>query len=1045
MNLKSPFFFTLFIFCFLTTKSQFYNGSQIDFGKNRIQYRNFEWNYVRFDHVDVYFYEGGKDAAIETATIVESLIEKLNERFDYELESRLQIMVFNKLGDLKQSNIGLSRNMSDKKNVVSNFVDNKVLIYQETGFQHLRKQIYEGVAEAYYTEYLFGSDVRSRLKNAALFNLPDWFIPGLVQFTAQYWNSKVDDELRNYILSNNIKKLWRFDHALAGYAVWHFIHEVYGVKTMVNLLDLTRTYRNVNDAANYLIGTNIKGILQECSIYFDKRYYYQDTQLVTLKNPIIRPKFKKKSLQYAFASSHDANHLAWVSNDKGKLWVNVFDKKASKKLVIAKMKHRSESTTDFSYPLLAWHPNLPLLLMVDEVREKIRLSFYDVEKKAFIERRWIFNVDKILSLNYTNNGKKILVSALRDSHVDIGFFDLASNTFKWISNDAYDDLNPTMSKDGQVIYFASNRLVDSLVTKNYQAVENGYALFALKEPFDASALLIRLTNNGYYSLKQLEAMGKASIVFSTNENGIQNLQKATIDSAIAFVDTSIHYRYTGKINYLSNYSGNLIDFTPWQNDSLLVFVNRRGNQKLYSIPFEEKSKAPPLSNWAKLALKNPHPFIDSSPTWQRKKSDSNSGIDLNRYRFFDEKSPIDTSKAQKTAKKPRLKQRYYETTYFSDGLKIDVDRSFLNQTYQNFSPNGYQNPPFSGLMKLGVMDVFENHHLALAMRAGLNLSGNEYLLSYVNYKKRTDHFFSFHRVGFSTRDVNTFLHTAKYKYQYIISENARVALSMAYRNDRAIYLSNEFNNLIRPDEYSHWQVNQVEYVLDQTFQPANYYRIGFRFKAWAEWYKKWNTSGIHTTVLGFDARHYLNIFRGLVFANRLAGSASFGPRNVIFFLGGVDNALAPRYDNSLAIDLNQNYIFQALGTNMRGFFQNARNGNRMLVSNHEIRWPIYRFFSPYPSRSNFINHFNLKAFFDIGTAFTGSSPYSASNTFNQQTTQNGPITVTLFNLRNPILYSYGLGASTKVLGYMVRIDYAQGIDTGEKLRPLWHISFAHDF
>ena len=1025
--------------------SQFYNGSQIDFGKNRIQYRNFEWNYFRFDHVDVYFYEGGKDVAIETAYMAESLIEKLNERFEYDLESRLQLMVFNKLSDLKQSNIGLSRSLSDKKNVVSNFVDNKVLIYQETGFQHLRNQIYEGVSEAYYTEYLFGSDVRSRLKNAALFNLPEWFIPGLVKFTAQYWNSKVDDDLRNYILNNNIKKLWRYDSALAGYAVWHFLHEVYGLKTLVNLLEMTRTFRNVNDATNYLIGANIKGILQECSIYFDKRYYYQDTQLVTLSNPLTRPKFKKRRTQHAFTASNDGINVAWVANEKGKLWVNVFDKKTGKKRVIIKMKHRSESITDYSYPILAWHPNLPLLLMIDEVREKIRLSFYDPIQKTFIEKRWIFNVDKVLSVNYTPDGKKILVSALRDSKVDIGFFDLASNTFKWITNDSYDDLTPTMSKDGKVIYFASNRLVDSLITKIHQQAESGYAIFALREPFDATAVIIRLTQSGFFATNQLKAVENASVIFASNENGIQNLQKATIDSAIAFIDTSTHYRYSGKISYLSNYSGNLHDYALLQNDSAWVYVNRKGKQKLYPIQLSEKRNPPPMSNWAKLSLKNNQPFIDSSPTSNRKKANPKLGIDLNRYRFFDEKMPVDSTKGARLPKKQRLKQRYYETTYFPDGPKIDLDRSFLNQTYQNFSPGGYQNPPFSGLFKLGVMDVFENHHLALAVRAGFNLSGNEYLLTYVNYKKRSDHFFSFHRVGFNTRDVNTFLHTAKYKYQYIISENARISASLAYRNDRAIYLSNEFNNLIRPDEYTHWQVNQVEYVLDQTFQPANYYKTGFRFKAWAEWYKQWNNTGIHTTVIGFDARHYLNIFRGLVLANRLAGSASYGPKNVIFFLGDVDNALTPRYDNSLAIDLNQNYIFQALGTNMRGFFQNSRNGNRMLVSNHEIRWPVYRFFSAYPSRSNFINHFSLKAFFDIGTAFTGSSPFSSSNTFNQQTIQNGPLTITLFNLRNPIVYSYGVGASTKVLGYMVRIDYAQGIDTGEKLSPLWHISFAHDF
>src|ERR1700741_1511409 len=43
--------------------SQFYTGSQMDFGKNRVKYESFFWTYYAYDRYDVYFYEEGKDLA----------------------------------------------------------------------------------------------------------------------------------------------------------------------------------------------------------------------------------------------------------------------------------------------------------------------------------------------------------------------------------------------------------------------------------------------------------------------------------------------------------------------------------------------------------------------------------------------------------------------------------------------------------------------------------------------------------------------------------------------------------------------------------------------------------------------------------------------------------------------------------------------------------------------------------------------------------------------------------------------------------------------
>ncbi|MCB0818754.1 MAG: hypothetical protein KDB77_14680, partial [Flavobacteriales bacterium] len=41
-------------------KAQFYQGTQQEYGKNRVQYQDFLWQYYRFDRLETYFYKGGR-------------------------------------------------------------------------------------------------------------------------------------------------------------------------------------------------------------------------------------------------------------------------------------------------------------------------------------------------------------------------------------------------------------------------------------------------------------------------------------------------------------------------------------------------------------------------------------------------------------------------------------------------------------------------------------------------------------------------------------------------------------------------------------------------------------------------------------------------------------------------------------------------------------------------------------------------------------------------------------------------------------------------
>jgi hypothetical protein len=130
---------------------------------------------------------------------------------------------------------------------------------------------------------------------------------------------------------------------------------------------------------------------------------------------------------------------------------------------------------------------------------------------------------------------------------------------------------------------------------------------------------------------------------------------------------------------------------------------------------------------------------------------------------------------------------------------------------------------------------------------------------------------------------------------------------------------------------------------------------------------------------------------------------------------------------------------------MRGFLQNARNGNSFAVINSELRLPIFRYIVNQPIKSDFINNFQVIGFGDVGTAWTGVHPYSEDNTLNTQIIQSNPFIITLRNQTEPIIGGYGFGLRSRLWGYFVRADWAWGIEDGVVQPRVFYLSLSLDF
>ncbi len=458
-------FIVLVCALFLNANGQFYNGHQMNFGKNRVQYFDYFWSFYRFDDFDCYFNEYGRDLAEYTADYATKRLTEIEDFFDYTLEKRLIFMIYNKNAEFKQSNIGLVTSEDDNYNTggFSRIIKNKVMLYYEGDHEAFDKQISASITEVLINEILYNADIRDRVSSSSLITMPDWYLKGLVNYVAYGWDYNAENRVKDGIMSGKFRKISHLendDAIFAGQSFWRFIGKVYGDALIPNIIYLTKVYKNVDDGLLYVTGKDLKDLLKEWKEYY-RNDYSGDRNLPGYDNSVVR-KSKKDQIYQQVRVSPDGQYIAYVSNDWGRKRIWLYDKTTGRQKVIFRKDPKLDLESDKTYPVLAWHPSGKLLTYINEEKAALVMYFYRINDRT-TEKRNLLYFDKVLDFSYSPEGSRLIISAVKDGITDLYIHTIASGTNEQITRDLADDLHPSFIKERpDEIIFSSNRLSDTL-------------------------------------------------------------------------------------------------------------------------------------------------------------------------------------------------------------------------------------------------------------------------------------------------------------------------------------------------------------------------------------------------------------------------------------------------------------------------------------------------------------------------------------------------------------------------------------------------------
>jgi len=1081
---------TLACFFYLNGYGQFYNGHQMKFGKNRVQYYDYYWTFYRFDDFDVYFNEFGRDLAEFTADYVTDKLEEIEDFFDYSLEKRLIFIIHNKNAEYKQSNIGLVTFDDDNYNTggYSRLITNKISLFYEEDHIAFKKQIATAITEVLVNEMLYNAEIKERVSSSSMINLPDWYIKGLANYVGWGWDFDVENRVKDGIMSGkykNITNLEYEDAIYAGQSFWRYIGNEYGDALIPNIIYLTKVYRKIDDGILYVVGKKLKELLAEWQIYYLNEYSGEKSLLATDKNTIRQS--RKEQIYQQVKISPNGNYIAYVTNDLGRKKIWLYDQTTEKQKVIFRAEPKYDYASDKTYPVLAWHPTGRILTFINEEKAGLKIYFYRLDEKSTEERNLLY-FDKILDFSYSPEGTNLILSAVKDGMTDIYLHTIASGINEQITKDIADDKHPSfLNNSDKMIIFSSNRLTDTLTNTGdpFEKTANTYDLFTY-DISGESKLLTRLTEGQYNDRFSASVKANKEISYIGNSNGIFNRYIATFDSTISFIDTTTHYRYFLSSSPVTNYNRNILEHSLADGSdafSEIIFSNgryllRKGKLNDFS-PIPENDFT--ISNFRKEQNLFHHKAdsIEQIRQWliaeDKKRRDTltkpyyeyfvtEEPIDFNHYIFEKEKQNyydqlwrkdyMDIDLDTGTIDIPLL--RIYETSFYNNYIANQIDFTFLNNAYQVYSDgSSYYNPGMNILSMFGITDLFEDYRITGGFRFSGNFNSNEYLFSVENLKGKFDKQFILHRQAYESISGDSLVRSHTHNVYFTLSKPFTPVFSLrgtlAYRYDRHVFLPLDLMTLNSENMSRHWATIKGEIIYDNTRKRSINIYYGTRFKIFSEYYKRISSAKSDMIVLGIDFRKYTRIHRELIWANRFAASTSYGPTKLLYYLGGVDNWMgylfnsSGMFDRSIPVNHNVDYGFQAIATNMRGFIQNARNGTSFALINSEIRWPFVRYFAGHPLRSNFLNSLQIVGFGDIGTAWTGKSPWNSENAYDTEILKNGPVTVTLDSNRKPFIAGFGAGVRAQLAGYFIRADWAWGIEDHYILPRVFYLSFSLDF
>ncbi len=455
------------LLCVSESYAQFY------FGKNKVQYTQFDWQMMTTEHFRIYFYEEETEVARTAARSAEDSYRILAAKFNHEVTRKIPLIMYSSPSYFSQTNVipGL---LPESVAGFTEFMKGRVVVPFNGSYAALEHVLRHELVHVFQLSKL--EDHLTRRRRVRVSRPPLWFTEGLAEFLSKDWDVQSDMVVKDMVITNrlpSIPELWRIRGTYcmykAGESICHFIDSTYGTDKLVQILENYHKGRTFDKVVKITLGDDLAELSRKWEYSLKRKYY---PELIDLGLPRMESRRLSKDgyalngVPFRWDDGKGVRDwLVYKANRRG--YTGIYARPLQGKMEKTDLKTllKGERSADFE-SLHLGRSGLDAndsgqVIFSSKSKENDVLYVYDLNS-GHVTRR--FNFDGLISITsprFSPDGGRVVFSGVgRDGFSDLYLLNLDDGHYESLIDDIYYDISPCFSLDGKAVVFSSDRCPD---------------------------------------------------------------------------------------------------------------------------------------------------------------------------------------------------------------------------------------------------------------------------------------------------------------------------------------------------------------------------------------------------------------------------------------------------------------------------------------------------------------------------------------------------------------------------------------------------------
>jgi Tol biopolymer transport system component len=504
------------------------------FGRNKVQYKDFDFSVLETEHFDIYFYESEREAAILAGRMAERWYSRLSRVLDRELRGRQPIVFYASHPDFEQTN-AIPGQIGESTGGVTEFLKRRIVLPMAGSLKETDHVLGHELVHAFQFDITgqgpnsVGVDVPVALR------MPLWFIEGMAEylsvgsvdpFTTQWLRGALQaDELPDFgDLGGQRYFPYRYGHAL-----WAYVAGRFGDETVGRILKVSRQSGNARVAMANVLG------LPTDTLAADWHEAIRQTSGPVLEATQPADSVARRligfgdggDLNMGPAVSPDGSEVVFAS-ERGQFSLDLFLADAETGEIKNKI---TDTALDPHFESLqylasagAWSPDGERFAVAAVTRGRPVMAIFDPDEGRKVQEIRIPEVGEIFNPTWGPEGRRIVFSAQVGGFTDLYMLDLESEERTRLTEDPFAELHPAWSPDGRSIAFVTDRF-----TSDLEDLDFGDYRLGLMDPETTEISPVPGFEGGKHINPQWTPDGE-SLFFLADPDGITNIYRVDLAS-----------------------------------------------------------------------------------------------------------------------------------------------------------------------------------------------------------------------------------------------------------------------------------------------------------------------------------------------------------------------------------------------------------------------------------------------------------------------------------------------------------------------------------